>query len=322
MHSRRPSVTPLFSLLLFLQTAPAQHAKGPAERPAELPAEVNVPPGHQPGDWRPLLVFFTDAKNDDGKLAERIAGAGIVGVRPRLGTKGAEVEETAALLAGIRRRFRIEEGGMHLAGEGPDASRAIAAAAEHGHEFQSLTLMGVTDEDEGAARELEVARRGRLAIFDEPVDLVAHFTAVHAERKLQGAAAGVARTLDDFHDAAAVGDGARYFGILPDDAVFLGTDASERWTGAQFREFARPYFERGHAWNYVAKSRHVTVAPSGDFAWFDELLDNKAYGECRGTGVLARRDGRWLVLQYSLTIPIPNELAGDFVARIREAGQR
>jgi hypothetical protein len=45
---------------------------------------------------------------------------------------------------------------------------------------------------------------------------------------------------------------------------------------------------------------------------------NASLGETRGSGVLLREDGRWRVAQYNLTIPIPNELAGDVALRIRE----
>jgi hypothetical protein len=56
----------------------------------------------------------------------------------------------------------------------------------------------------------------------------------------------------------------------------------------------------------------------GNVAWFDEVLDSASYGECRGTGVLRREDGVWKIAHYNLTIPIPNDLAKDFVAKIRE----
>ena len=38
-----------------------------------------------------------------------------------------------------------------------------------------------------------------------------------------------------------------------------------------------------------------------------------------GSGALERIDGAWKIQQYHLTIPIPNDLAKDFVARIRDA---
>jgi phosphohistidine phosphatase SixA len=144
-----------------------------------------------------------------------------------------------------------------------------------------------------------------------------HFAALHGSRALTGPAAAIAQGLDDFHDAAANGDEDRYFALLPDDAVFLGTDASERWTGAEFRRFALPYFQRPEAWTYVPLQRHVTVLADGEHACFDELLDNDGYGLCRGSGVLVRRDGRWVLQLYDLSIPMPNDLAAAFAQRIR-----
>ena len=132
--------------------------------------------------------------------------------------------------------------------------------------------------------------------------------------------ATVATVLDDFHDAAAKADGKRYFRHFAPEAVFLGTDATERWTLAEFRAFAEPYFEKGRGWTYVAGERHVTIGPEGTTAWFDERLQNEKYGECRGTGVLVRIDGRWRVAQYNLTIPIPNEIGLEVVRMIRAAG--
>ena len=146
----------------------------------------------------------------------------------------------------------------------------------------------------------------------------AGFGEEHAETR-----AAIGRVVDDFHDAAARADGARYFGHLTRDAVFLGTDATERWPRAAFESFARPYFEKGRGWAYVSKGRHVDIERNRELAWFDELLENAHYGTCRGSGVVRREDGRWRIAQYNLSIPIPNPLARSFVARIRahERGQ-
>jgi phosphohistidine phosphatase SixA len=67
----------------------------------------------------------------------------------------------------------------------------------------------------------------------------------------------------------------------------------------------------------VSLQRHVNVEPGDSVAWFDETFDNAAYGECRGSGVLAKRGDHWVLRQYHLTIPVPNDLAPDVVARIR-----
>ncbi len=128
----------------------------------------------------------------------------------------------------------------------------------------------------------------------------------------------VGAVLDTLHQAAAEADGDLYFSLFAADAVFLGTDPSERWSIEQFKAFAQPYFSKGQGWAYLPGERHVDILPGGKTAQFDELLSNAAYGVCRGTGVLVLTPRGWRISQYSLSIPIPNDLAKDIVARIRE----
>jgi ketosteroid isomerase-like protein len=140
----------------------------------------------------------------------------------------------------------------------------------------------------------------------------------HAMIDYESHDASVLRTLDAFHAAAARADGAAYFRLFADDGVFIGTDASEHWTVAEFRAYAEPYFSQGKGWVYTprAGSRHVTFSSSGDVAWFDELLDSASYGTSRGTGVMVYKSGEWKIAQYALTFPIPNDLAKELTARI------
>ncbi len=115
----------------------------------------------------------------------------------------------------------------------------------------------------------------------------------------------IASALDDFHDAAAKADEARYFGHFAPDGVFLGTDATERWEVAAFRAYAHPYFAKGKAWSFRGARRRIAVR--GDIAWFEEDLDTENLGPARGSGVLVWRDGRWLIEQYVLSITVPND---------------
>jgi hypothetical protein len=62
----------------------------------------------------------------------------------------------------------------------------------------------------------------------------------------------------------------------------------------------------------------VSISHDGKTAWFDERLDSASYGECRGSGALQLERGTWKIEQYNLTIPIPNDLAKEFVNRIRQ----
>ena len=128
--------------------------------------------------------------------------------------------------------------------------------------------------------------------------------------------APVARVLDDWHAAAAAADEGRYFSHFAPQGVFLGTDATERWTVEEFRRFAHPYFAKGKEWSFQPRARHVAFSPEGTVAWFDEALDTPNLGPARGSGVLLRSGAGWKIAQYNLSIPIPNDLTSDFKGRI------
>jgi hypothetical protein len=113
--------------------------------------------------------------------------------------------------------------------------------------------------------------------------------------------------LDDWHQAAANADEDHYFKHFTADAVFLGTDATERWTRDEFRKWAKPYFAKGKAWNFKATRRNVAFAKDGTVAWFDEALDTPNLGPARGSGVLVWDGKTWKIAQYNLSVPIPND---------------
>jgi uncharacterized protein (TIGR02246 family) len=127
--------------------------------------------------------------------------------------------------------------------------------------------------------------------------------------------------LDDWHKAAAQANEARYFGHFTDDAVFFGTDATERWTREEFRKYAKPFFDKGKAWSFKPTRRHVSFSKDGGIAWFDETLDTPNLGPARGTGVLVQDGGKWKIAQYHLCVPIPNEVF-DKVKKIIETAPK
>jgi len=128
----------------------------------------------------------------------------------------------------------------------------------------------------------------------------------------------VSAVLDDWHAAAAAADEARYFGHFAEKAVFLGTDATERWTVEEFRRYAHPYFAKGKAWSFKAIERHVAFSPDGSVAWFDEKLDTPNLGPSRGSGVLVKVGGDWKIAHCDLSVPIPNDLMKEFKERIEQ----
>jgi ketosteroid isomerase-like protein len=118
--------------------------------------------------------------------------------------------------------------------------------------------------------------------------------------------------LDGWHKDAANADFESYFGKMTEDGVFLGTDATENWQNDEFRAFSKPYFDRGKAWNFTAVERNIYVDESGEFAWFDELLDTQMK-ICRGSGVLKKINGQWKIAHYVLSIAVPNEFVDELV---------
>jgi ketosteroid isomerase-like protein len=137
-----------------------------------------------------------------------------------------------------------------------------------------------------------------------------------------GARQEVTRVLNDWHAAAAAADEARYFSHFAPGAVFLGTDATERWTAEDFRRYAHPHFAKGKAWSFKPIERHVAFSPDGSVAWFDEKLDTPNLGPCRGSGVLLRDGGEWKIAHYDLSVPIPNDLMDEVKQRIEKFSKR
>jgi hypothetical protein len=126
--------------------------------------------------------------------------------------------------------------------------------------------------------------------------------------------AAIAKVLDALHARAAAADYDGYFELFHPRAVFLGTDREEYWPLAEFKSYTRPRFETGQGWTYETTERFIHHA--GDSAWFEERLAHARYGEMRGTGVLLRTSEGWRVVQYNLTLPLPNALFGETAATV------
>lgn len=120
----------------------------------------------------------------------------------------------------------------------------------------------------------------------------------------------VADVLDSLNVRAARADYKAYFELYAEDAIFMGTDATERWTKSAFAAWSKKYFDRGKAWSFKALQRHIYFSQDGRMAWFDELLDTQMK-ICRGSGVL-RKDGKqWRIVQYTLSTTVPNSVVNQ-----------
>lgn len=119
-------------------------------------------------------------------------------------------------------------------------------------------------------------------------------------------------TLDAWHKAAAETNYNDYFEALTDDAIFIGTDATEIWSKSNFQAYAKPYFDKGKAWSFTALERHIYFSDDKKTAWFDELLDTQMK-ICRGSGVLVLVNNQWKIKHYVLSMTIPNDNSDEVI---------
>lgn len=129
--------------------------------------------------------------------------------------------------------------------------------------------------------------------------------------------AAIDALIDGLHQDAHEGNFQTYFDRYTPEAVFLGTDKSERWTIEEFKVYAKPAFEDGHGWTYSVKERNWEG--DGNTRWFDEVLLNEKLGHCRGTGVIELVDGEWKIAHYALTMLVPNDIAAEVGAQTQRA---
>ena len=121
--------------------------------------------------------------------------------------------------------------------------------------------------------------------------------------------------IDAWHQAAAKANADVFFGSMSDNSIYIGTDATERWTKTEFMSFAKPYFDRGTAWDFKPYDRNVYVTSDGKIAWFSELLTTWM-GPCRGSGVLSKTKKGWKLEQYHLSVTVPNDIIKDFISLV------
>lgn len=123
--------------------------------------------------------------------------------------------------------------------------------------------------------------------------------------------------IDSWHKAAEIADKEVYFNFISDDGIFLGTDATERWTKKEFVEWSTPYFKEAPAWTLTPIRREIMMSKDKKFAWFDEDL-NTGMGPCRGSGILVKDGDVWKLVQYNLALTIPNEAIEEIKSIVKE----
>lgn len=142
-------------------------------------------------------------------------------------------------------------------------------------------------------------------------------TGLHA----QSHKADINQLIDAWHKAAADANAKVFFGSMAEQSIYIGTDATERWNKAQFMSFAKPYFDKGKAWDFKPYDRDLHVTSDGKYAWFSELLTTWM-GTCRGSGILQKTKDGWKIEQYHLSVTVPNDVIRDFISLVDSYQQK
>lgn len=123
--------------------------------------------------------------------------------------------------------------------------------------------------------------------------------------------------MDEWHLAAARADAEGFFGKMAADAIYIGTDVSERWLRDELRIWAKSAFESNSAWTFTAKARNWQFL-SSDLAIADEVLETWM-GLCRSTVVLKKNGPKeWKIHHYQLSVTVPNEKIEAFIALMEQ----
>ncbi|MDG1721227.1 MAG: nuclear transport factor 2 family protein [Bacteroidia bacterium] len=114
------------------------------------------------------------------------------------------------------------------------------------------------------------------------------------------------KLIDQWHRDAANADLNAYVGFMDSACIYVGTDATEKWSKDEFGEFCKPYFDKKKTWDFKSHDRTINISSDQNTAWFYEILQTHM-GTCRGSGTLEYKNNQWKLQQYILSLAIPNE---------------
>ncbi len=97
-----------------------------------------------------------------------------------------------------------------------------------------------------------------------------------------------------------------------ENMVNIGTDLDEVWLGWNpFYNWMKSAISNRKEYNITEKDTRIQLSHNQDVAWYSQLLDTcfETKGEphrlegFRHTGVLEKRDGKWMIVQSHVSLP-------------------
>ena len=102
------------------------------------------------------------------------------------------------------------------------------------------------------------------------------------------------------------------------DMVNFGTDVSERWVGYEaLKNAVQKQFDSFENTKLTVREQVIRVHKSGEAAWFSEIADWNVIAmgdtieikDSRFTGVLEKRNGNWVIVQFHASVPVSGQAA-------------
>jgi ketosteroid isomerase-like protein len=98
-----------------------------------------------------------------------------------------------------------------------------------------------------------------------------------------------------------------------EDMVCFGTDAAERWVGWEsLKESLQKQFDAFENTKLSVKDQVIKISQSTDVAWMSYITDAQAevqgdlvkFEGIRGTAVFEKRDSKWVIVQFHVSVPV------------------
>jgi len=118
--------------------------------------------------------------------------------------------------------------------------------------------------------------------------------------------------------ALAAADAKAFFANFSDNAIIMGTAATERFELDEYRVWSAPMFARGPRHVATLVEENITVADDGKFAWFDQRTHRPGFGELRLSGVLCKLEDHWRIVQLNRGFLVPNEIVATLAEHIQK----
>ncbi len=132
--------------------------------------------------------------------------------------------------------------------------------------------------------------------------------------------AAVKETIGQFYGLYITKDAALLSEIVAhdEDMVNFGTDAVEHWVGWEaLKEALQKQWEAFENPEITVRDQVIHLSLSGTVAWYTLSLDFDvvfgreavAWKGARSSGVLEKRDGKWVIVQFHNSMPVTEQTA-------------